>query len=371
MTLIDDPSWEPSTAVFQKTERVQKKNLLSDSEKLQLLGFDTSELPVGEQFKCWCESFSDLFTIERSGNSQSAFRSRQMIANFGSMALCILHTENTRIECLQSDVVDQLDHWVIVINPRGRVVTSLPDCILTCPSGMPQVFRLNRRWSITSAGHEIIMLFVPRSWSAVSVALEGIQFPPIQNEMGQLLSEHLIALSRHLAVVKAASVHDMVELTRDIIFECAAGQARESCSAILNNRMILFEKTRRLIQSRLLDCGLCAQVLQRELGLSRSSLYRLFEPYGGVQRYIQHRRLIDAHAALSDPDDHRPIFEIAEERGYNDGSEFSRAFKKQFGYSPRVVRDRHHKSDVLQSEEAQPFMDPKHYLKTVLRNLHA
>ena len=78
--------------------------------------------------------------------------------------------------------------------------------------------------------------------------------------------------------------------------------------------------------------------MQRELGISRSRLYRLFEPYGGVVHYIQHRRLLDAHAVLADPDDHRRILDIAEEHGFTDGAEFSRAFKREFGYSPSDVR---------------------------------
>jgi AraC-like DNA-binding protein len=81
-------------------------------------------------------------------------------------------------------------------------------------------------------------------------------------------------------------------------------------------------------------------LLRRELGISRTRLYNLFEPFGGVMHYVQHRRLLSAHAALTDPNDRRLIFQIAEERGFTDGAEFSRAFKRAFGYSPSEVRNR-------------------------------
>jgi AraC-like DNA-binding protein len=88
----------------------------------------------------------------------------------------------------------------------------------------------------------------------------------------------------------------------------------------------------------LFDSTLGAETLRRELGVSRSRLYRLFEPFGGVMHYIQHRRLLDAHLALADPNDQRRIIEIAEQRCFNDGTEFSRAFRREFGCSPTDVR---------------------------------
>ena len=101
---------------------------------------------------------------------------------------------------------------------------------------------------------------------------------------------------------------------------------------------VLIERARRFAQANLFDRDLGSPMMQRELGLSRARLYRLFEPFGGVSHYIQHRRLLDAHAALADANDQRRIVDIAEERGFNDGAEFSRAFKRAFGYSPSEVR---------------------------------
>ena len=54
--------------------------------------------------------------------------------------------------------------------------------------------------------------------------------------------------------------------------------------------------------------------------------------------YIQHRRLLAAHAALADPNDRRRILDIADEHGFGDGAEFSRAFRREFGDCPSEVR---------------------------------
>jgi AraC-like DNA-binding protein len=72
--------------------------------------------------------------------------------------------------------------------------------------------------------------------------------------------------------------------------------------------------------------------------MSRSNLYRLFEDTGGVARYIQRERLLEAHVVLSDPVTTRSISAIAEDLCFADASSFSRAFKREFGYSPGEAR---------------------------------
>jgi AraC-like DNA-binding protein len=72
--------------------------------------------------------------------------------------------------------------------------------------------------------------------------------------------------------------------------------------------------------------------------MSRSNLYRLFEEIGGVARYIQHERLLEAHAVLFDPATVQSISAIAEDLCFADASSFSRTFRREFGYSPSEVR---------------------------------
>ena len=79
-------------------------------------------------------------------------------------------------------------------------------------------------------------------------------------------------------------------------------------------------------------------VLCRLVGMSRSNLYRLFEDTGGVARYIQRERLLEAHAVLTDPATTPSISAIAEDLCFADASSFSRTFKREFGHSPSEVR---------------------------------
>ena len=72
--------------------------------------------------------------------------------------------------------------------------------------------------------------------------------------------------------------------------------------------------------------------------MSRSNLYRLFEDTGGVARYIQRERLLEARVVLIDPTNTQSISAIAEDLCFGDASSFSRTFKQEFGHSPGEAR---------------------------------
>jgi AraC-like DNA-binding protein len=101
----------------------------------------------------------------------------------------------------------------------------------------------------------------------------------------------------------------------------------------------LKDKARRCILRNLRSHKFGPDRLCRELGMSRSSVYRLLEAEGGLARYIQRLRLSEIFARLSDPSNREPIVDIADELGMVDPSSFSRAFRRQFGISPTDARE--------------------------------
>ncbi|RYY25871.1 MAG: helix-turn-helix domain-containing protein [Sphingomonadales bacterium] len=76
-----------------------------------------------------------------------------------------------------------------------------------------------------------------------------------------------------------------------------------------------------------------------KIGVSRSSLYRAFEPMGGVMAYVRHRRLDRVYAALRAPTSaSRSIDELAFRHGFRDRAQLVSAFQKRFACSPQDVR---------------------------------
>ena len=99
------------------------------------------------------------------------------------------------------------------------------------------------------------------------------------------------------------------------------------------------KRARKLIDERLPEGEVLPDTLAAALGVSRSTLYRLFEPHDGVAAFVLERRLGRARTALANTRDTRRISAIAQELGFSDQSNFSRAFKRRFGNTPAEFRN--------------------------------
>lgn len=93
-----------------------------------------------------------------------------------------------------------------------------------------------------------------------------------------------------------------------------------------------------LIEARLDDPALCPEALARACHLSLRSLHRLFaDQPRSLSRWIRHRRLERARAELVAVPD-RPIAVVAARYCFSDPTVFARAFREEFGCSPRDFR---------------------------------
>jgi AraC-like DNA-binding protein len=124
-----------------------------------------------------------------------------------------------------------------------------------------------------------------------------------------------------------------------MVAACAAPSAARAAAAAPQLDIARLERVREVVRRRIGSATLTTAAICREVGISRSQLYRLLESEGGVMRFVQRMRLRAAEAALSDPQDQRGVAAIGEAHGFHDpSSSFSRAFRREFGSSPTEVR---------------------------------
>ena len=102
-----------------------------------------------------------------------------------------------------------------------------------------------------------------------------------------------------------------------------------------------FVTIRHHIDRTLLSPKLSVENLAATFGLSRASLYRLFEPVGGVASYIRKSRLNRAYQDIVTTElSNRRIGPIAYRLGFKNLSAFNRLFKETYGVSPKEARER-------------------------------
>ena len=102
-----------------------------------------------------------------------------------------------------------------------------------------------------------------------------------------------------------------------------------------------FVTVRRYIDRKLTSPDLSAKSIAAEFGLSRASLYRLFEPAGGIAKYIRKVRLSRAYQEITAAElSNRRIGFIAYQLGFKNVSAFSRLFHEVYGVTPGEARER-------------------------------
>jgi AraC-like DNA-binding protein len=115
-----------------------------------------------------------------------------------------------------------------------------------------------------------------------------------------------------------------------------------------------FVTIRRYIDRKLASPDLSANSIAAEFGLSRASLYRLFEPAGGIAKYIRKVRLSRAYQEITAAEfSNRRIGFIAYQLGFKNVSAFSRLFHEVYGVTPGEARERARQT-VAKSEYAVP-----------------
>lgn len=109
-------------------------------------------------------------------------------------------------------------------------------------------------------------------------------------------------------------------------------------TAIQAMRRSQLEAIRDFIETKLSDFEFQPEQIFVDFGISRSTLYRMFLPYGGVRKYIQERR---THRAVLDlatqPYCRGAISQAADRWGFSSESNFSRAVRQTFGVAPTSI----------------------------------
>nr|WP_286157232.1 AraC family transcriptional regulator [Sinorhizobium sp. RAC02] len=302
--------------------------------------FSVEGLAQSDQFAAWHDTFAPMLELTQVNHTTTEFRGRQKLWDLGSLVFAQISTDELAFTSLPGHVRrDPLDHWTITLLRSGKIRTDSERKAFACGPGEVQIHTLGRPFVGEVSNSEMLMLFVPRDFGhETALALGSAELSKLETGMGRLFSDYLIGVAKRLPTLTQKDLPGLVAATRAMILACVSPTPENIEGAEEPITGALLERARKVVQMKLLDPRLGVESVRRELGVSRTRLYNLFEPFGGVMHYIRHRRLLDAHSALADSDDQRLILRIAEEYGFSDGAEFSRAFKREFGYSPSEVR---------------------------------
>jgi AraC-like DNA-binding protein len=299
-------------------------------------------LPSDKQFDAYREYCAPVIEVLPSEGSSSGFNAFCEMWQFGSLAYRRIRTPAGRFGRSAAQVRrDGLDHWVFNVVRYGEQEARTTNGELRTGAGELSIFSLSGAYQARRSNVDWVGLFVPRgTFPALDISLDHNQHQVLDNSLGRLLANYLTALADELPSMGEADLPHAIQamqvlVEKSVASSSAARNSNDTCLDMPRMRLL-----REIIDRDLGSWNLHAGRLCRLAEISRSNLYRMFEPYGGVVRYIQRQRLRRAHDLLADPACTQKISRIANDCCFSDSSTFSRAFRQEFGYSPTDLRKR-------------------------------
>ncbi|MFK0690815.1 helix-turn-helix domain-containing protein [Mesorhizobium sp. IMUNJ 23033] len=309
---------------------------------LEPLPFSTLELAPEDQFAAWQAHMAPLVEVRLPDDRSldDGFPANHTAWNLGGMLIVQQHAPaHSYIRSAAKLRSSSIDHWYIVLPRIGRSWTEVDRRVAEGQPGKLEIRSLGYPFRGRTTDSESLFLYLPRDlFSDAAATLDAKNNSILSGNFANLLVDYVNSIEARLRSLTAEDLPRIVHATRSMIIACLTPPAEHVAASEQLTSVALMERARRYVQNNLDAAHLTPDTMCRALGVSRSRLYQLFEPSGGVLHYIQSRRLLAAHIALSDPADSRRIVEIAEAFGFSSAANFSRAFSKEFGYSPREGR---------------------------------
>ncbi|RAI01979.1 hypothetical protein DLJ53_11365 [Acuticoccus sediminis] len=309
--------------------------------------FTTRPLPAADQFDAWREFNADIIDLLPADGPIASFGVDHRSWNMGGIVLERTQLPGTVERLWRHRTRSYIDHWCVVM-ARGT-----GEALISAPSNL-SIRSLTQPFEGRGQDEEIIVLYVPRDRFAKNPP-SADQDPTIRLSPGcqSILAAHLDSLVHQIDSTPKEAWPPLAEATCALVAACLLQTPDQMAEAERPIFSALRERARRIVNANMASPDFGPDTLARLLFVSRSKLYRLFEPHGGVARFIQHERLAEAHRRLTDETAPNSINDLSADVGFRDHSAFSRAFRTEFGCSPREARDQA-RAVRLVSTEVQP-----------------
>ncbi|MGK9200622.1 helix-turn-helix domain-containing protein [Sinorhizobium meliloti] len=301
------------------------------------------------QFDVWRDSIDVVYDVERLPDDvETIFDATAEAFQLGDIVVAEAHLGRQRYVRSPGRVRrDGMDHFVLNLYRKGGWSAQTPQGEFEGAAGQVCVIDLSCELITDEPDCSLVALFVPRSLLEERLPnLGALHGSAPSGPYAVLLAEYLDMLARRLPTLSAGGETALSQATCEMLAACISPSLENVAVARPGLELVLRRRAKRFIEARLHSAELNADAICNAVGVSRRTLYRLFDQEGGVLRYIQSRRLERIRSALADPSETRRISEVAAEFGFLRSDHFARVFKHKYGQSPRDMRGLTHQPEA-------------------------
>lgn len=327
------------------------------------LMLNTDLLRPDKRFKVWADSIGVIFDPALDGRSDPmTFRAELHASMYGPL-FCGRVISDTQGFTRSSEKIlsDGLDHYMIQVFKSGYGEVFCGNKTLTVRPGDIYIMDASAPLEAADYAFEHVTMMIPRDFLSdrlISPEAHHRRVIPGNLPLARLLYDYIITLDEVAATTSMKERELMVDpflsLTERLLNHHNSDTALDPSNPAIN--IALLAAIKRYIDDNLAHKELKPDMICAAHGLSRSALYRLFEPLEGVSNYIRNRRLRYAMKDLLDGETQNLlVYEVAYRWGFSSENDFARAFKRQYGVSPKTARSRRMASHPDAKQNASMF----------------
>ncbi len=226
-------------------------------------------------------------------------------------------------------------HMVLYMVLEGRVTSVYDGLIQEHVPGDIVVVDYSLPYVSQTSGYEGIALTFDKTSapSGLQNGAHGLVLTANENA-GAMLGTQIKSLAEHIGGLSI----DQSQAAVDGILHFAAAAFTAPGTRERRDKRSLFQGASSTARQRLSDPDFGPDELAAALCVSRSKLFRLFEPHGGVRRWMLAERLRGSLQSIVQSTPDTKIAAIARSHGFRSEAHFSRAFQKRYQVSPSSVR---------------------------------
>jgi AraC-like DNA-binding protein len=320
---------------------------LACSGRLPFTLFTTDDFPAKDRFDLWRENASPVFEVAPADPESSGadFHATLAAHHLGGLIVARADFDAQQFSRTRGKLTrDGLDHYQVQLYATGGLIGSAGERERVLSPGDIQILDLARPNLTAARRSETVALFVPRDLLNAALPMPGDLHGLVlrgDSAAGGLLADYMRSLLARAPAMTPEEAPPIAHAAINLVAACFRPTADLVARALPQIDAILLERMKCYIFDNLASRDLGPESLCRAFGVSRSRLYRLFEPLGGVAGYIQDRRLGRAMVELtSAAGKHRRNIDIALDWGFLSEAHFGRQFRRAFGMSPGEARAR-------------------------------
>jgi AraC-like DNA-binding protein len=324
--------------------------------KRQSVAWDVSAQDLPDALERYLVGMADLYEISGiSDHDRTHFynRSRATLTTSGGIGegYSVRQTLSRSPATLRRSSVDGLN---LIVNEtacvgdfNGRTVRTEPGALQFRDMGRVSSSRLD---SVA-----LMTLMIPRNLVPAPLlepAIHGLALSPDQPG-ARLVSRHMRVLIDEAADLEDAELDTAVQALLLIAGRVAGVDVQMGAPEVAALQGSVRRAAVDYVEARLVGANpdIAIDQVAAAAGVSRATLYRSFGNAGGVNRYIQDRRLHHAQVALRRRRGMKPsIADIAWTFGFASESHFTRLFVERYGYRPSEVSPPKTEFEVVMSD---------------------